>query len=80
MRVYSYSEARRRLSELLDRARNEEVVIRRRGGDSFSVNLRHAGKSPFDVPSIKTKATTRDILEAVKASRKRSAGPPNRSK
>jgi len=28
-------------------------------------------KSPFDVPGIKTKATTRDILNAVKESRER---------
>ena len=30
-----------------------------------------APKSPFDVPGIKTKATTRDILEAVRESRRR---------
>jgi len=30
-------------------------------------------KSPFDVPGIKTKATTNDILDAVKESRERLA-------
>ena len=73
MKVYTYSEARQRLSELLDQARKEEVVIQRRGGDSFSVILRRPTKSPFDVPPIKTKATTRDIIEAVRASRERGA-------
>ena len=71
MKIYTASEARRRLSELLDRARKEHVVIRRKGGDSFSVILQRPTKSPFDVPPINTKATTRDILEAVRASRER---------
>jgi hypothetical protein len=30
-------------------------------------------KSPFDVPGIKTKATTKDILAAVRESRERFA-------
>jgi prevent-host-death family protein len=71
MKIYTYSEARRRLAQLLDRARKEEVVIQRKGGDSFSVIPRRPTKSPFNVPPIKTKATTRDILEAVRASRER---------
>jgi prevent-host-death family protein len=83
MRVYTYSEARRQLSELLDRARNEEVIIQRRGGDTYSVSARRpSGKSPFDVPSIKTKATMRDILEAIRISRERSyvrSGRPKKS-
>ena len=32
-----------------------------------------SAKSPFDVPGIKTKATTNDILDAVKESRSRVA-------
>ncbi|MEA1949513.1 MAG: hypothetical protein U9N83_19725 [Thermodesulfobacteriota bacterium] len=30
-------------------------------------------KSPFEVPGIKTKATTKDILDAIKESRERFA-------
>ena len=71
MRVFSCSEARRRLAEILDTARKEEVLITRRGGDTFSLTYRKATKSPFDVPGIKTKATTQDILDAVKESRMR---------
>jgi prevent-host-death family protein len=73
MRVYTYSEARQRLSELLDVARTEEVLIRRKGGDCFSVILRSPQKSPFDVPSIKTSASTQDILDAICESRSRPA-------
>ncbi|MGD8975844.1 MAG: type II toxin-antitoxin system prevent-host-death family antitoxin [Desulfobacterales bacterium] len=73
MKVYTYSEARQRLSEVLNKARNEEVVIKRRGGETFSIILRKSRRSPFDVPGIQTKATTKDILAAVRESRERFA-------
>ena len=69
MKVFTYSEARQRLSEVLNMARTEEVMIRRRGGESFSIIYRKSPKSPFDVPGINTRATTQDILDAVKESR-----------
>jgi prevent-host-death family protein len=72
MKVYTYSEARQRLSEVLNIARTEEVVIKRRGGESFSIIFRQSQKSPFDVSGIKTAATTKDILDAIKESRSRS--------
>jgi prevent-host-death family protein len=72
MKVYTYSEARQRLSEVLNIARTEEVIIRRRGGESFSVIYKKIQKSPFDVPGINTRATTRDILDAIKDSRSKS--------
>lgn len=71
MKVYTYSEARQRLSEVLNLARTEEVVIKRRGGETFSIFYRKSKKSPFDVPGIQTKATTNDIIEAVRESRER---------
>ena len=72
MKVYTYSEARQRLSEVLNIARTEEVVIKRKGGESFSIIFKKSPKSPFDVPGIKTAATTKDILDAIKESRSRS--------
>ena len=71
MKVYTYSEARQRLAEVLNIARNEEVVIKRRGGETFSIIFRKSKRSPFDVPGIQTKATTKDILAAVRESRER---------
>ena len=73
MKVYTYSEARQRLAEVLNIARSEEVVIKRRGGETFSIIFRKGKKSPFDVPGIQTKATTKDILTAVRESRERFA-------
>jgi prevent-host-death family protein len=71
MKVYTYSEARQRLADVLNIARTEEVVIKRRGGETFSIIFKKSKKSPFDVPGIKTKATTKDILAAVRESRER---------
>ena len=73
MKVYTYSEARQRLSDVLNTARSEEVIIKRRGGETFSIIYRKNKKSPFDVPGIRTKATTKDILAAVRESRERYA-------
>jgi hypothetical protein len=57
---------------VLNIARTEEVIIKRRGGESFSIIYKKSPKSPFDVPGIKTRATTKDILDAIKESRSRS--------
>ena len=73
MKVYTYSEARQRLAEVLNIARNEEVVIKRRGGEAFSIIFQKSKRSPFDVSGIQTKATTKDILAAIRESRERFA-------
>ncbi len=81
MKVYTYSVARQRLSEVLDIARTEEVIIKRRGGENFSIILKRIPKSSFDIRGIKTRATTNDILDAVRESRSRAAeqvAPANR--
>jgi prevent-host-death family protein len=72
MKIYTYSQARQRFADVLNIARTEEVVIKRRGGETFSIILKKSTKSPFDIPGIKTKATTKDILTAVRESRERS--------
>ena len=69
MKVYTYSEARQKLSALLDLAKTEDVIIKRRGGETFKIIFTKSPKSPFDVAGVKTKATTRDILDAIKESR-----------
>jgi hypothetical protein len=70
MRVYTYSEARQNLSELLNCAENEEVVIKRRDGKTFTVIAKPISSSPFDVPGINVKASTQDILDAISETRK----------
>lgn len=69
MKAYTYSEARQKFSEILDIARSEEVIIRRKGREEFIIRYKNMPKSPFDVSGIKTKASTKDILDAVRESR-----------
>ena len=70
MKVFTYSEARQNLSKLLNIAQKEEVEIRRKDGTIFSlVSKQEKETSPFDVPGMKTKATTLDVLRAVRESR-----------
>jgi Antitoxin Phd_YefM, type II toxin-antitoxin system len=70
MRVYSVTEARQKFAEVLDLAKTEDVVIRRRDGDSFVVSRRKATKSPFDVPGVPgVNIAVKDIVEAVRFSR-----------
>ncbi|MCF8074877.1 MAG: type II toxin-antitoxin system Phd/YefM family antitoxin [Desulfotignum sp.] len=75
MKVYTYSEARQKFSAVLDIAKSEEVIIKRRGGETFKIIFTKSPKSPFDVTGIKTKATTEDILETVRESRAGGAEP-----
>jgi len=69
MKVYSYSQARQNFSSLLDNALKEEVCIKRRSGEVFTIVPQKVKSSPFDIPSIKTDVTINDILSAVKESR-----------
>lgn len=71
MKLYTYSQARQKLSMVLDEAKKGEVVIRRRNGEQFVVVPRRSGRSPFDVPPVATRATTEDILDAIRESRER---------
>ena len=72
MKVFTDSEAQERLSEVLDIARNEGVIIQRSGGESFSVTFKKSLKSPFDVDGMDTRATAGDILRAIREYRKTS--------
>lgn len=69
MKVYTYSEARQNLSELLNQAQAEEVIIKRRDGAIFSVKAKQSKKSPFDVEGIKPTVSKKQILAAVRESR-----------
>ncbi len=72
MKVYTYSEARQNLSEVLNISLKEEVMIKRKDGNVFSIIPKIKNKkSPFDIKGVKTKATTADILNAVRESREK---------
>jgi prevent-host-death family protein len=71
MKVYTYSQARQNLSEVLNRAKTEKVLIRRRGGDMFAVVPERPTGSPLDIPGTRTGANTPDILAAIRDVRSR---------
>ena len=71
MKVYTYSEARQQLAELLKRAGREgQVEIRRRDGQSFVVRPSPQGGSPLDVPGVDSGLSRDTIVELVRDSRR----------
>ena len=71
MKVYSYSEARQQLSELLNRARREgQVEIRRRDGQVFVVRPAASPGSPLDVPGVDTDLSREEVVGLVLESRR----------
>ena len=72
MKIYTYSKAREKLAEILEESKKEEVVIRRRKGDTFSIIPKlQSRNSPFDVVGLRKKITRKEILEAIRESRER---------
>ncbi|MGC8551648.1 MAG: prevent-host-death protein [Phycisphaerae bacterium] len=71
MKVYTYSQARQQFARVLNTARHQTVLVRRRGGEVFQISPHRTGASPLDVKPVRTKATTRDILSAIHAGRSR---------
>jgi hypothetical protein len=71
MRIYTYSEARRKLASLLERAVKEgEVRIKRRDGQTFVIKPETRGGSPLDVEGIDLGITTAEIVEFVQEGRR----------
>jgi hypothetical protein len=80
MRVYTYSEARQKLSMVLEQAENTgKVLIRRKDGRTFALTPEKVAESPLNVPSIQADITTREIVNIVREGRERwdhySGGP-----
>lgn len=72
MKVYIYSQVRQKLTNILKESKSEEIVIRRRSGDMFSVIPKSsARRSPFDVPCLGKRITRKEMLKAVRKSRER---------
>lgn len=73
MTVYTYSEARQNLADVLKQALEEgRVQIRRRDGTTFTIMPDHPTGSPFNVEGVDTEMTTADIIDAVRSGRERS--------
>jgi antitoxin Phd len=73
VKVYTYSEAREKLATVLEESKTEEVVIRRRKGDTYAIipQSPRPRRSPFDVTGLSKRFTKDEIVEAIRESRER---------
>jgi len=73
MNVYTYSEARQHLAELLDKAKNlGKILIRRKDGSLFALTPeKKRSRSPLDVKGITTNISTHEMIQFIRESRKR---------
>jgi antitoxin Phd len=72
MKIYTYSQARQKLADILEESKSEEVVIKRRKGDMFSIVPKTTrSRSPFNVPGLQKNISRKDILDAIRESRER---------
>ena len=72
MQVYTYSEARQKLSLVLEQAENTgKVLIRRKDGRTFALVPEKMVSSPLDVPTIKANITSEEIVNIVREGRER---------
>lgn len=70
MQVYTYSEARQKLSSVLDKAEiSGKVLIRRKDGRTFALTPIRAEISPLDIPSIKVQVSTDELVSIVREAR-----------
>jgi hypothetical protein len=71
MRVYTYSEARRKLASLLEQAVEEgEIKIKRRDGQTFVIRPEKRAGSPLDVEGIDLGITTAEIVQFIQEGRR----------
>ncbi len=72
MQVYTYSEARQKFASVLDKAEvSGKVLIRRKDGRTFSLSPERTQASPLDVPCIKARVTTDELVSILRKERGR---------
>ncbi len=75
MEIYSYSEARQKLSSVLDEAESTgKVFIRRRDGRTYSLVPERMPNSPLDVPSVNANISTQEVVALIRRERGRRRG------
>ncbi|MCW7754379.1 type II toxin-antitoxin system Phd/YefM family antitoxin [Desulfobotulus sp. H1] len=72
MQIYTYSEARQKLAIVLDQAETSgKVLIRRKDGRTFALIPENISDSPLDIPTIKAKISTKEIVDIIREGRER---------
>ena len=73
MKEYTYSEARQKLSRVLDEVvKHGEVRVKRRDGTRFTIKQEMNPRSPLDVEGIKGVSISEDeLIQCIRDSRER---------
>jgi antitoxin Phd len=72
MKEYTYSEARQKLSAVLDEAKREGAVrIRRRDGQVFVLKSEQGVRSPLDVKGLNLNISREEIVEYIREGRRK---------
>jgi len=72
MEVYTYSEARQNLAEVLRQAESSgKVLIRRKDGRTFALVPEKILSSPLNIPSVKAKISTQEIVDIIREGREK---------
>ncbi len=72
MTTYTFSEARQKLSSVLEKARTQgEVLIKRKDGSIFVVKPMSSKRSPLDVAGINVNLSAEEIVDIVREIRER---------
>ena len=70
MNIYTYSEARQKLSMILDKAKADgKIIIKRKDGTTFELRVISENKSPLDVKGIKLNLNINNIIDFIQESR-----------
>jgi prevent-host-death family protein len=70
MRIYTYSEARQKLADVLDQAVEDgEVRIRRRDGTVFVIRPEVSEQSPLDVEGVDVEFGVDEMLSFIREGR-----------
>lgn len=72
MTTYTFSEARQKLSSVLEQARDQgEVLIKRKDGSLFVVKPVSSRRSPLDVSGVNINLNADEIVDIIREVRER---------
>ena len=71
MTIFTFSQARQNFAQVLEKAKTEEVLIKRRDGSVFSLKSAKKTRSPLAVQGIKTRITAKEIVDVIREVRHR---------
>jgi len=72
MTTYTFSEARQKLSSILEKARTEgEVLIKRKDGSIFVIKPVSKNTSPLDVEGVSLNLSAQEIVDVVREVRRK---------